>query len=144
MADHRARRGTLDQLERNHFVAARRITTAQIVEYIAVRPLRRDGVRDIKANMKLNGISRASNVMVMLLPRRRAAGEEQYKLLEGAHRLAAMKELEKEEPKERIWQELEVRVYKDMTEQQQLLFADGMCACFASSPSQLVTRKNRT
>ena len=116
--------GTVEELERNHFLTVRYISTAQIVEQIAVRPLRRNIVQDIKASFILNGVTKASNVMVMLLPRPRARGEEQYKLLEGAHRIQALRELHKEGVKGK-WNELEVRVYKPMSEELQLLFADG-------------------
>jgi hypothetical protein len=95
-------------------------TFRQIVEEVAARQIRVDGVRTLKKSFKEDGISPFSpNVVVMRLPL-----PHHYKLIEGAHRVAALRELQREKP-DGDWSHLTVTVCQPMSEEQQLLLADG-------------------
>ena len=108
----------VEALDLDHFIGIKLVHTAQIVQQLAARPLNEDGVLHLKASFRNKGIIKITNMSVMLLPG--PSGEEKYKLLDGAHRLRALRELQIEDPYS-DWVEVEVRVYKDMTEEQQLL-----------------------
>ena len=91
----------------------------QIVEEVGARQIRANGVRAFKKAFKEKGVTGISSVVVMRLHRAR-----EYKLIEGAHRIAALRELLKEDPGG-AWKYLTVQVCKPMSEAQQLFLADG-------------------
>jgi hypothetical protein len=116
--------GSLGQVMAEHVLGEVKVPVRDIYLGVDARPVRAHGVEAIRASIVAHGFLQISKVMVY--PVELPNGEKHYRLIEGAHRVTALKELlAANHPRVvGIWEEITVSAYKQFDRVTELLIAN--------------------